>query len=134
MRYFALDFETTVEDDTSQQTETACWACAYAELYSDECNIFGDIKTFLNWLLSLKERSTSWFHNLKFDGSFIIDTLLKNGFKFCRETKKRKLQSKEFDVLITAQNQWYMIKIKYGNTLATIYDSAKLIPMTLKEM
>lgn len=134
MRYFALDLETTVEDDTTQQTETACWACAYAELYSDECNIFGDIKSFLNWLLSLKENSTSWFHNLKFDGSFIIDFLLKNGFRFSRETKKRKLQSKEFDVLITTQNRWYMIKIKYGKTLATIYDSAKLIPMTLKEM
>lgn len=135
MLYYAFDFETTVEDDTSTQTYTECWSCAYCNIYStSDFGIFGNISDFLNYFLTLDENITSWFHNLKFDGSFILYALLNHGFKFKREDKNHKLLNKEFDVLITTQNKWYMIKIKYSNHTLTIYDSAKLMPMTLKEV
>lgn len=135
MLYYAFDFETTVEDDTATQTYTECWACAYCNIYNtSDFGIFGNIYDFLNYFLTLDENITSWFHNVKFDGSFILDALLNHGFQFRREDKNHKLLNKEFDVLITTQNRWYMIKIKYNNHTLTIYDSVKLMPMTLKEV
>ena len=42
-RVFACDFETTVFEG---QTFTECWSCAFAELYSDNKAIFGNINDF----------------------------------------------------------------------------------------
>ena len=72
-RVFACDFETTVFEG---QTFTECWSCAFAELYSDNKAIFGNISDFFDYFFNLRENIILYFHNLKFDGSFIIDWLL----------------------------------------------------------
>lgn len=139
---YAMDFETTVEDDTSLQTKTECWSCAYAQLFSDEHGIFGNIKDFLTYFLfknphvNKKSHTTNqtivgYFHNLRFDGTFILSFLLNNGFKFKRVERPTQLNTREFNCIISNKNKWYLIQIKYGQTLLEIRDSLKLIPFKL---
>ena len=42
MRIFSCDFETTVDDDTKQQTSTEVWSAAIAELYSDFVTVYNN--------------------------------------------------------------------------------------------
>src|SRR5690606_5794754 len=69
------------------------------------------------------------FHNLKFDGSYIIAYLLKNGYT-CTHAKPKK---GEFSVLIDERNNWYTITIQVTTKRrVTLWDTAKLFPMPLE--
>lgn len=139
---YALDFETTVEDDTLNQTSTECWSCAYARLNDDEYGIFGNIKDFLNYFLfknpnidrkskTKNQTIVGYFHNLRFDGTFILSYLLEHGFKFKKVDRANKLESRQFSCIISTKNRWYLIQIKYGCCILELRDSLKLIPFAL---
>ena len=71
-RFFACDFETTVYKG---QTDTQVWAGAWTELYSDTAFVVGSIGEFLQYFFDLCKDGYSpilYFHNLKFDGHFIL--------------------------------------------------------------
>lgn len=85
-----------------------------------------------------------YFHNLKFDGNFIISYLLHNSKvfhhailndvdKICFKNFKD-LKHGEFMYSISSRNQWYRIYIKWGQTLLEFRDSLKLLPFSLKEI
>ena len=76
MKQFACDFETTVDNDTSKQEKTEVWSACFCEIGTEEAVIMHSINQFMNyWLKAQNENVTLFFHNLKFDGSFIIDWL-----------------------------------------------------------
>ena len=103
---FACDFETTVEEDTHEQTETWVWSASYAELYSDNQNIFRNINDFMTWMFTTPDKSVFYFHNLKFDGFFILWWLLDNGFSFQHTKKYQGLENDSFDCIISADNRF----------------------------
>lgn len=78
-----------------------------------------------------------YFHNLRFDGSFVVNWLFQNGWKFSRE--KRPL-TKTFSTSISKANQWYMIDITTGykpngeRIHTVIYDSLKKLPFSVKDI
>lgn len=130
-RLIVADFETTVYEG---QTETEVWSAAYAELYTDKVTVRHSMDEFLNDMLrGYSDSIVCWFHNVRFDGSFIVDYLLRKGWKFSKE-KNGKMFSGEFKALISQQNRWYSVTLKYGNKTVEFRDSAKLMPMTLAEM
>lgn len=124
----AGDFETTVYDD---QEETEVWSASYARLYSDKVVVHRDIQSFLRDLFDYRCNVMCWFHNLRFDGTFIIDYLLKQGWEF---TTEKKVGYKQFKALISKENRWYSITLGTGKATIEIRDSAKLMPMTLDEV
>ena len=136
MRIFSCDFETTVDDDTKQQMSTEVWSAAIAELYSDFVTVYNNIHDFIKFFHNLcEEKVIVYFHNVKFDGNFLLNTLMENGYKFHhREKPYEKLYKGEFDAIISGQNRWYSITVCTGRTLIEIRDSAKLMPMTLARM
>lgn len=68
-----------------------------------------------------------YFHNLKFDGHFIIDWLLKNGYTHTRE---RDLIRGEFTTLISNMGKWYSFKVCFKNGVTVEFrDSLKKINM-----
>lgn len=69
-------------------------------------------------------------HNLSFDGSFIVPSLIEEmGF----EPVQGKPKPGEFSTLIDDGNRWYSITVKVTKKRkVTIWDSAKLFPMQLK--
>jgi hypothetical protein len=75
-----------------------------------------------------------YFHNLRFDGEFIVNWLLKNGYTWDKSGRAR-----TFHTVISSMGQWYMIDICYGwkgkNKLHTIiYDSLKKLPFPVKKI
>lgn len=127
------DFETTVYNG---QTFTECWSCASAFLNdnTDNVEIQGNLTDFMRYLFSFRLPIRLWFHNLKFDGTFIIDWLLRHGYRFQVPDNRKKLPTKTFTALISSKRRFYTIKIRtYENVTITLCDSVKLIPFSLSE-
>lgn len=127
------DFETTVDDNPSVQRSTEVWSAAWVELDGNAFGIEHSITDFMKYLFSLRTNCNVWFHNLRFDGSFIVDWLLRSGWIFHKDTK-HDFENKMFSTLITSQNRWYSIILKYGSRTITFKDSVKLIPLSLEQV
>ena len=74
MRTFACDFETTVYEG---QTSTEVWSSALVELNHENVYVHHSIEATFYWLNQLRDNAVLYYHNLKFDGSFWLDYLLK---------------------------------------------------------
>lgn len=121
------DFETTTDKD-----DCRVWGFSYYNIALD-CSVWGkDIDDFMtNHLFNLPDKSTIYFHNLKFDGEFIFYWLFQNGFSHSQE---RNLYNNEFKTLISWLGQFYSMEIRYKNKTYIIYDSLKIIPMKVSQM
>ena len=80
----------------------------------------------------LREPSVVYFHNLKFDGSFLLNWLLINGWN-CVEDGSG-LGVGEFTTLISGMGQFYTITIRseFGET--EFRDSLKVIPLPVAKI
>ena len=129
-RIFVADFETTVYEG---QTYTEVWASAIVELNTTDVYIDNSIEFFFNRIKSFKSDMIIYFHNLKFDGNFIIDYILRNGYTF-NKVKDNEMKHKDFKCSISAKGIWYTITIKIGKKIIEIRDSLKLLPFSLKRI
>ena len=124
---FAADFETTTD-------ENDCRVWAYALCNVEDYTDFkygNSLKEFFDFCSNPVTNYKIWFHNLKFDGVYIIDYLLKNGFEWVADRKDK--ADKTFTTLITDMGQFYSIviyfKVKAHHTnKVEIYDSLKIFP------
>lgn len=93
-----------------------------------------NIKAFMELLEAKAKRESIiiYFHNLGYDGVYILDYIIRN--KLYKFTDARKLANKEYTTLITKQGVYYQIKIKVGKHLITIYDSYKLLSLPLEQI
>ena len=127
VRYTA-DFETTTD-----LNDCRVWGIGLCNI--DDFNEYHEYNNLDDFFKFLKDNNGSYyFHNLKFDGSFIIDYLLKNGFEY---SEKQKPMS--FNSVISEMGAWYTIKITYdvkgkNSKSTTIYDSLKKLPFPVKKI
>lgn len=132
MKRYTADFETC----TWLENETYVWAWAICDIDNpDICYLGTEIKDFIEFCKK-SHNSTFLFHNLKFDGEFIIYYLLQNDFKWVKS--KQEVSSNTFTTLINDMGVFYAIEIYwYKNDhkviKATIYDSLKIIPFSVDE-
>ena len=72
LNWFAADFETAADEKAMKNSKTYVWAWGITKVsQAQEEFYYGtDILTFIAKTLELG--GTYWFHNEKFDGSFII--------------------------------------------------------------
>lgn len=137
--YFMGDFETTV---FAGQEFTEVWASAIVPFYSEEVIVHNSIGKFFAYIFSLKKNVTIYFHNLKFDGEFILYYLLdklhfqqafdgspENGF-----LREAKMWNKTVKYSISHKGQWYSIVLKYRGCIIEIRDSLKLLPLSVKQI
>lgn len=130
MLRYSADFETTTSID-----DCRVWLWGIVELHNhDNFNYGTTIDSFIDFIS--KKSCIIYFHNAKFDCSFIIDYLLKNGFTYSNEEF---LNAKEFSCVMTNTNIFYMMKIcfkrtKKDNIIVTIYDSLKKLPFSVKKI
>ena len=126
-RCFSADFETTTDVND-------CRVWAYAICNIDDPSDFrygNSIEEFIKFCAEPKINYKVWFHNLKFDGMFIIDYLLNHGYEHVEDRKMKK--DKTFSTMITNLGQFYNItiyfKVKGHHTnKVEIYDSLKIFP------
>ena len=129
-KYYVCDFETTVYKG---QQYTEVWAAAVVELNTEDVVILHSIQDFLGYIFSLNVNIVGYFHNLKFDGNFIVDWLLRNGYKWNRAAEG-KMKTNEFKCAISDRGAWYTITIKKGQTVIEFRDSLKLLPFSVKRI
>lgn len=129
-KYYVCDFETTVYKG---QQYTEVWAAAVVELNTEDVVILHSIQDFLGYIFSLNVNIVGYFHNLKFDGNFIVDWLLRNGYKWNRAAEG-KMKTNEFKCAISDRGEWYTITIKKGQTVIEFRDSLKLLPFSVKRI
>lgn len=129
-KYYVCDFETTVYKG---QQYTEVWAAAVVELNTEYVVILHTIQDFLGYIFSLNVNIVGYFHNLKFDGNFIIDWLLRNDYKWNR-VAEGKMKTNEFKCAISDRGAWYTITIKKGQTVIEFRDSLKLLPFSVKRI
>lgn len=144
------DFETTVY---SGQTFTEVWASALVQLGSEDVKIYGSIDETFEAIKKLGN-VIIYYHNLKFDGSFWIDFLLKQGYTQAYNNiedyikayltdsssdnpsalRTKDMPNKSFNYIISDQGQWYSIRIKINHCIIELRDSLKLLPFSVKEI
>ena len=133
MKNFTADFETC----TWLEDETYVWAWALCEIGNeDNIQIGTDINSFFD-LCKQYNNPKIFFHNLKFDGSFLINYLLDNGYKLIRE--KEEIAEKTFQCIISDLGAFYQIIVyeKYYKSKIrkiTFIDSLKIINMSVKDI
>lgn len=116
------DFETTTDPD-----DCRVWASGLVDIETLETSFIGNnIEGFFEFLKN--KNSVVYFHNLKFDGEFILSYLLNNGYKYA-ETK----QPKTFEALITDDGLFYSITVYFDvknkqYKKVVFYDSYKKLP------
>lgn len=131
MKNYVADFETTSIKNYEIDKRVRVWAYCVRDIETLDIVAEGtDIADFLKFCE--KETATIYFHNLKFDGSFIIYALLSNGWN---ESDKPKTH--EFSTLISDKNQWYSIKCvhksyKKRKIYTEFRDSLKKLPFSEK--
>ena len=142
VRTFMGDFETTVYEG---QEYTEVWASASVELHTEDVQIFHSIDEQFAYFQKLGTNVVVYYHNLKFDGTFIISWLLDNGYEqgyseltFENEIKaykwEKKMRNNQFQYMISDRGMWYTIRIKKYNKIIEIRDSLKLLPFSVKEI
>lgn len=129
MALFTADFETTTDP-----TDCRVWACGICEIGNpDNFTYMNDIDGFIEWARK-QHKVTTYFHNLKFDGEFILCWLFENGFKFVYN--RRDLEKNTFTTLISDKGQFYSMEICFERKgkekeCLTIYDSLKILPFSV---
>ena len=87
------------------------------------------VGSYVAYLLSAP--SITYFHNLAFDGSFILDYLFKNGYTWTAGNPRKG----EFSTLISGMGKFYSITIvSKGGVKAELRDSLKKIPLPVREV
>lgn len=117
------DFETTTDP-----ADCRVWAgCAVDIEALEVVHIGHDLDSFMGYLSN--KNTVCYFHNLKFDGEFILHWLFTHGYQ-CEDTRK----DRTFQCLITDDGLFYSIEVvfrkldqkKYQKVV--FYDSLKKLP------
>mgnify|MGYP002521288658 CR=1 FL=1 len=135
--FLMADFETSTQEWYEKDGYARVWLWGLYDPYNDTFNYGIDLDSFMeNTLVFYKNKTPIiYFHNLKFDGSYIVNWLFRNGFAFDKDLSK----AQTFTTAISDMGLWYYIDVCIyvkGKTKRTIrfQDSLKKIPLSVREM
>ena len=130
--WYVADFETTSARYYEKHGYTKVWLWSICDENSEIVAWGKDIDTFIQWCKK-NNRAEIYFHNLKFDGSFILNYLLSNNYPHTDKVKVH--DSRRFSTLISDDGQYYQIKVNFGDRkIVTFLDSLKLIPLKVEQI
>lgn len=132
MQKYMADFETSTEKWLLRDNGVArVWAACITTIAEQPkvITLVNNIQTFMDKLTELGNCEV-YFHNLKYDGEYVIAWLFEHGYEYQEGAKRERT----FDCCISDMGQWYSITIthkvfnkRYVRT--RIYDSLKKLPM-----
>lgn len=136
-RKLMADLETTTDPN-----DVRAWAVCAVDIDTEKIAYIGsDLDGFFDWL---KDKNTKvWFHNLRFDGEYLLHHMLTHGFTYNRGVNdwgsKVALQPGEFTCLITDDGMFYSIELVFKRLnkklhKVTFYDSLKKLPMAVRQI
>ena len=125
------DFETTSYNYYLQNGYTRVWLYAICDKDANIVDIGYSIEDFIKYVRKLVGK-TIYFHNLKFDGEFIISYLLDNGFEYTEDLPH---VNKGFSTLIGEMGEFYSIDLKFSSGRNVhFHDSLKLLPFKVSKI
>lgn len=131
MNRYCADFETTTDEN-----DCRVWAYAIINIDNENDFIYGNnIEDFIQWFI--KNPSTLYFHNLKFDCEFLISYLFNHGWQWTNNRKE--MLPGQFTTLISDKGQFYSCEICTGTRgkklkFTRVYDSLKILPMSVEKI
>ena len=127
-KVYVADFETSYENN-----HTWIYAYGLCALYSERVKIGKTLDDFMSWVLN-SDSKTVYFHNLKFDGKFILYWLLKHEYTYDDKCSS----PNSYTHLIDTMNNYYTIKVAYlykgKKRTTTFLDSYKKLPFSLAKI
>ena len=131
MKRFTADFETA----TWLDDESYVWAWALCDIENpDNVEVGNNIDSFFE-RLKKENNPYVYFHNLKFDGEFILYYLMKNNYE---HVEKREKRNNTFSTLISDMGLFYQIEVYFDvgkkTKKVTFIDSLKIINQTVESM
>lgn len=120
------DFETTYDGTTAR-----VWLADLCDLESLSHITTNSIQAWFNAVLEFGY-GTIYFHNLKYDGAYLLDHLLKSGYVWA--DNKKEMTDNSVSGLISDVGAWYYLIIMRGGKKIQIYDSLKKIPLSVSNM
>lgn len=134
-RYFCADTESTqprgkweVED-----FKTRVWGCGIGEVGGAFVNIFDNMEAMFDDVLDIAKDYTLiiFFHNLAWDGSLIVDWLIREkGYRVVEDGKR--LAKNTLTTTISDRGQWYQLKFNWKGYTYILRDSLKLLPFKVE--
>ena len=127
------DFETTTYPSYLKDGYVRVWAYALASVETGKVVRVGNsLDEFMEYVL--KKKLDIYFHNLKFDGEFIVYWLLNHGYKYSENREE-----KTFNGIISDMGQWYQIEVIHKrfkkNIVSVVFkDSLKKLPLKVKSI
>ena len=124
---YAGDFETTTDVN-----DCRVWAFSLCNIEDPSEFIYGNsLDEFFNICQDYLHNYKIWFHNLKFDGVFILNWLFAHGFQWIEDKKYK--ADKTFTTLIGDMGQFYNITVyfkinKHHTNKVEFFDSLKIFP------
>lgn len=124
---YSADLETTTKED-----DCRVWVWGISVIGSDETFEWGkDVDSLCERLSHDESNNIVYFHNLKFDGRFIIDYLLNQGYRHVDDTPT----AGEFTTLISNMGMFYTITVKWADGVKTEFrDSRKKLPFSVADV
>lgn len=144
--HYVADFETVVYKG---QERTDVWLGGFMPVGDTEESIrmYSKIEDFIDGIMSQNKNMIVWFHNLSFDGSFILDYFLhskkykqalvtegRGDNKKIRFKKNKYLHHNEYTYLISKMGVWYELTVSHRHHLIKFIDSYKLLPFRLSDI
>lgn len=124
---FAADFETTNDRKTNH-----VWSWEALEVGDTDHPFRGtSIDDFIDWCMMCDK--LIYFHNVKFDSSYIISEIFKRGYIW--HSDRKKLHQGMFTTLMADTGIMYSVEIVWENGIkTTLYDSYKLISLSVEDI
>lgn len=128
--WYVADFETTGEKFFEEHGYTKVWLYAICNSKGVIVNWGDSIEAFFKWCRN-NPNIDIYFHNEKFDGSFILNYLYQNGFPYVDKLKAN--DNRGYSCLVDDAGAFYKISINFcRKKQICIYDSLKIIPLKVK--
>ncbi len=122
------DFETTTDPE-----DCRVWAWFLTNIDDDATDVeYGiDIDSFIKRMSMMNAQV--YFHNLAFDGCFIMDWLFRNGYR--HYVGDGRLMKGEFETVISESGKFYSITVRWHTGNRTEFrDSLKKLPMSVSKI
>ena len=126
------DFETTAKTQFELESKTRVYLFQIKSLDNKINHVGTSIQEFFQFIETLNDRMTIYFHNLSFDGEFLLWYLLEHGY---RSTDLDEIEPKTFANITTDMGQHYMIKVGLPSGFVVDFKcSFRLMPISIEKI
>lgn len=137
-RFLVADFETSTQAWLERDNGwTRVWLWGLYDIETEKFEHGIDLDSFMGRVL-IKDKSGNpiiYFHNLKFDGSYIVWWLFAHGYTYDDELN----EANTFKTCISDMGQWYFIEVciykhRRAKYIIRFQDSLKKIPLPVRDI